>query len=792
MRLSEQWLREWVSSRLPADAIAARFTMAGIEVGAIEPVAPRLDDVVVGEILSLAAHPASDKLKVCQVRVGKGRELTIVCGAENAAPGLKAPVAVVGATLPDGTRIERAEIRGVTSEGMLCSAAELGLEQAASGLLELNSDAPVGRALRDYLGLDDVTLELELTPNRGDCLSVAGAARELAALTGTPLRKRTTRRIAVRAGKRVPVTIHASSDCALYAGRVIEEIDPTARTPMWMRERLRRAGLRSLHPVVDVTNYVMLELGQPMHAFDLARLTGGIQVRHARQTESLRLLDGKEVDIPQGTLVIADQKGPLALAGIMGGEASAVHSETRDLFLESAWFNPDAIAGRARSLGLQTDSAQRFERGVDPQLAPIAMERATELLVSIVGGRVGPVVLRRVAAKLPKRRPILLRRARIGRMIGAGMAGTVVTALLKRLGMRVTRAAVGWRVVAPSFRFDIEREIDLIEELARVHGYDRIPARRPQLRMRAPQIPEGRGSVGKLRSTLAARDYQEVITYSFVDPDLQALVDPAADAPRLANPISADMAVMRSSVWPGLLKTIVYNRNRQIARIRLFEIGRCFTTQGGSLTQNVRIGGAIVGTDLPEQWGSAGRSADFFDIKGDVEALLALSGDRESFSFEPAEHPALHPGQTAQLLRAGKAVGWVGRLHPALVSRMDLDDAPLLFDIELESLLSAKIPSFREISRFPAIRRDLAFVLPDSVPAKTLMNLARNVAGNLLVDLQLFDEYRGKGIDSGRKSLALGLTLQDSSRTLKEEEVEALVKRFVGAVETDLGGKLRG
>jgi len=792
MRLSEQWLREWVSPRLTAAAIAERYTMAGIEVGAIDAVAPKLDGVVVGEIVSLSPHPSADKLRFCRVRVGKGTELGIVCGADNAAAGLKVPVAMVGTTLPGGQRIDPTDIRGVTSEGMLCSAAELGLEQTASGLLVLESEARVGESIRDCLKLDDVTLELELTPNRGDCLSVAGAARELSALTATPLRRRSTRKVRTASKRRLPITIKASKDCGVYVGRAVEGINANAVTPMWMRERLRRAGVRSIHPVVDVTNYVMLELGQPMHAFDLARVSGGIEVRRARQQERLRLLDGKEIDLSPDMLVIADRRQALALAGIMGGEGSAVGVGTRNIFLESAWFRPDIIAGRARALGIQTESAQRFERGVDPLLAAVAMDRATELLVAIAGGKPGPVVARQVGALLPKRKAIVLRRARVVEMLGATIADAAVKTILKRLGMRVTPIAKGWRVIAPSHRFDVEREIDLIEELARVNGYEKIPARRPRLRMAAPPLPEGRRTLSTLRSVMVARDYQEVVTYSFVDPELQALVDPGKGTPRLANPISADMAVMRASMWPGLLKTIAHNRNRQLSRVRVFEIGRCFSGSLEEVAQDARVGGAIIGTALPEQWGSAARPVDFFDAKGDVEALIALSGDTARFTFERADHPALHPGQSAKVARDGRAIGWIGRLHPALQQRLDLDEAPILFDLDLDALLRAKIPSFREISRYPAIRRDLAFVLPEEVTASRLIEVARRVSGMLLVDLQLFDEYRGKGIDSGRKSLALGLTLQDSSRTLKEEEVEALVGRLVGAVESELGGKLRG
>ena len=791
MKISEQWLREWVSPRLDTQTLAERLTLAGLEVGSIQPAAPKLDRVVVGEILAVAPHPAADNLRLCRVRVGKGAEIDIVCGAANAAAGMKTPVALPGARLPNGVAIEKSEIRGSVSHGMLCSAAELGLEESSQGLMLLGVGAKPGTPLEKYLALDDRILEIELTPNRGDCLSVAGIAREVAALTGAKLSAPKIKGIPAKSRRQIRVALDAPPDCPRYVGRAIEDIDPRAVTPDWMKERLRRAGVRSIHPVVDVTNYVMIELGQPMHAFDLEKLHGVVRVRRARSGESVTLLDGKQLRLEEGALLIADDHAPLALAGIMGGADSAVGAGTRQIFLESAFFRPETISARARALGLQTESSQRFERGVDPRLQRAAIERATALLCAIAGGKPGPVIERTAARYLPKRRPILLRRTRLTQMLGMELPPRQTGAILTRLAMRTTTTAQGWRVSPPLYRFDIGREIDLIEEVARLYGYQQLPSRRPRIEMATAPVSEARVGVARLRALLADRDYQEVITYSFIDPTLHGLIDPHTEALPLANPISSDMAVMRTSLWPGLLRTVEYNRNRQQTRLRFFELGRCFVPGQKDIAQDLMLGGAVTGAAHAEQWGLAGREADFFDVKADVEALFALAHASHEFRFHPATHPALHPGQAAEIRRGEEHVGWLGALHPQIQTKLGLDQVVILYELRFSVLQEAEIPVFREVSRFPAIRRDLALIVDEQVPAQTVLDCVAKTAGALLVNLELFDEYRGKGIDSGRKSLALGLTLQESSRTLKETEVETLMDHVVSTLASELGAQLR-
>jgi phenylalanyl-tRNA synthetase beta chain len=633
-----------------------------------------------------------------------------------------------------------------------------------------------------------VVLEIDLTPNRSDCMSVAGVARETAAILGarfTPVRVSKAR---LKTRKRLAVNLLARKECPRYAGRVLQNINMTVVTPCWMRERLRRAGVRSIHPVVDVMNYVMLELGQPMHAFDLAKLKGGVKVRPANAGEVLTLLDGRRLELPTGSLLIADGNGPIALAGIMGGQDTAVSSGSKDVFLESAFFRPEAIAGRARSVGLHTESSQRFERGVDPALQTIALERATELLVGIVGGEPGPIT--EVGAKMKSLSPIRLRRQRLERVLGISVPGPEVERVLERSGMKLRRQSHGWEVTPPSYRFDQRIEADLIEEVARLYGYERIPARVPHGPMVAPEIPETRLDVGRLRRLLMDRDYQEVVTYSFVDPELQRVVDPATPALTLANPISADMAVMRTTLWPGLLQTLRYNRNRQLERIRIFETGRRFSAGTKNLPEQAVITGAACGSAAGQQWGLAKREVDYYDVKADVEELFHLSGDNTKVKFVPALHPALHPGQSAAIHCGEQHVGWVGTLHPQLQAQFELGRV-ILFEIELAALTTARLPVFAEISKFPAIRRDVAVVVEDAVTAHQVLQAVRKDAGELLVNLELFDEYRGEGIDSGRKSLALGLTLQHSSRTLKEVEVDALITQVITKLKTELGAELR-
>ena len=785
MRVSETWLREWCNPPLDTAGVAERLTMGGIEVGAIEPAAGEFDGVVVARIVTTRPHPDADRLRLCEVEVAPGEALlNIVCGAPNARPGLRAPLARVGARLPGGLHIKKSKIRGQPSEGMLCSAQELGLGEGQAGLLELPDDAPLGVPLRDYLQLDDRIIEVELTPNRGDCLSVSGLARDLAALTDTPLTVPDIAAVPPASGRRLEVRLEAPGACPRYLCRVVENVDPKAPSPLWLQERLRRAGLRSLGAVVDVTNYVLLELGQPLHAFDLDRIGGGIVVRQARAGEKLRLLNGQDIDADPDLLLICDDARPLAAAGIMGGAGSAVGDDTRSVLLESAFFAPRAIAGRARRLGLQTDASQRFERGVDPHLQRLAIERATQLLIELCGGVPGPVVEACSEADLPAAPAIRLRAARVAQVLGCELADGEIESILRRLGCDASAQTPSvWQVTPPSRRFDLAIEEDLIEELARVHGYERLPAVRPAPRGDFPPVGDDRVSRQRLALALVDRGYQEAITYSFVEPKLQSLVDPHSRPLALSNPLSADLAVMRTSLWPGLLQALAYNANRQATRVRLFEIGLRFVEASGELRQDAAVAGLITGPRSPEQWALPATPVDFFDLKADVEALLAITGCADRFSFEPAEHPALHPGQSALLLRDGRAVGWLGRLHPGLESALQLDASPLLFEIELAALTAGRVPVYTEVSRFPAVRRDIAVVLPQQVPAADILATARAACAQApLQELLIFDVYQGPGVPDGYKSVALGITLAATERTLTDADVEPLLARVLHAL----------
>ncbi|HQU17323.1 MAG: phenylalanine--tRNA ligase subunit beta [Gammaproteobacteria bacterium] len=792
MKFSERWLREWVDPPVSTETLAEQLTMAGLEVDSVRPAAPGFEGIVVGEILSAGPHPDAERLQVCQVAAGAD-PVQVVCGAPNARAGLRVPFAVVDARLPDGTRIRRARLRGVESFGMLCSARELGLSEEAAGLLELPPDAPPGADLRDYLGLNDQVLEVDLTPNRGDCLGIAGIAREVGVLNRCAVRA--PEWTPVRAGieDRFPVVVDAPADCPRYLGRVIRGMDPAARTPVWMCERLRRSGLRSLGLLVDVTNYVLLEYGQPMHAFDLAQLQGEIRVRRARAGEALTLLDGRDVELDDATLVIADRGRVLALAGIMGGEGSGVGAATRDLFLECAYFTPQAIGGRARRYGLHTDASHRFERGVDPRLQSQAMERATGLLVEIGGGSAGPVVEVCSETHLPARVPVVLRRDRIRRVLGVGLPDPEVEEILTRLGMEVAPQPAGWRVTPPSHRFDLAREVDLIEELARIHGYDRLPSTRTSGDLALAPAPEGRVDLTRMRQLLVDRGYQETITYSFVDPVLQRRLDPEHPPVALANPLSADLSVMRTSLWPALLKVLIYNQNRQQGRVRIFESGLRFIQQTTDIKQERAISGLVSGgAALPEQWGSKSQAVDFYDVKGDLEALLGLTGRGGHFIFKPTPHPALHPGQSVQIECAGVAVGWFGALHPELLGELGLADRVFLFELDLAQIEPARIPVFQELSRFPAIRRDLAVVVDEAVSAAAVRECIVRHAPASLQDLIVFDVYRGQGVEPSRKSIAVGLIFQESSRTLTDQDIDAIIAGVVVGLEQQLGATLRG
>lgn len=791
MKFSEQWLRSWVSPPASRDDLVAQLSMAGLEVDDVEPVAGQFSGVVVGEVLATERHPDADKLNVCRVSNGQ-EEFQVVCGAPNVRAGLKIPFAMIGAKLPGDFIIKKAKLRGVESQGMLCSASELSVSEDNAGLMELPSDAPVGKDFRDYLGLDDVSIDVDLTPNRGDCLSIAGLAREVGALYGVPVHALDVPLAQVSIEDVRPIEVVEPSACPRYVGRVLKNVDLSRLTPQWMVERLRRSGIRSIDAAVDVTNYVMLELGQPMHAFDLNEIKGGIRVRLAQPDEKLVLLDGQEITLRPDTLVIADHERALAIAGIMGGKYSGVSATTADLFLESAFFDPIAVAGKARSYGLHTDSSHRFERGVDFDLPRRAMERATALLVDIVGGEPGPVIEIASAEHLPVKTPITLRSERIEQVLGLRLESDEIERLLKGLALTVESTDENqWQIGVPSHRFDIAIEVDLIEELARLYGYNRLPTRFPQARLAPKGYAEARTGLSQFRHQLVARGYQEAITYSFIDEKTFKLFSPTLDPVLLANPISQDMAAMRASLWPGLVKALQHNLNRQQSRVRLFESGLRFVGSLDDLAQERVLAGLISGSRFPESWNSGSERVDFFDIKGDVESLLGCGEGAGDFTFFAAEHPALHPGQTARIERDGRLVGYVGALHPELLKALDLDQPVYVFEVLLGEAEQRCLPRFQELSRYPEVRRDLAILVNIEVSSADVLSVVRDKAGECLVDLRLFDVYQGKGIDPLRKSLAVGLTWQHPSRTLTDEEINETTQKILVSLEERFNATLR-
>jgi len=793
MKLSERWLREWVDPPIDTAALVSQLTDAGFEVEGVEPAAARLEGLRVAEITACEPHPEAGHLSVCRVSLGPGAEpATVVCGAPNVRVGLLSAYAPPGARIGGERSVERVRIRGVDSEGMLCSAAELGLGEDAAGILELGPDAPPGESLDAHLALDDRVLDIAVNPNRGDCMGVAGIARELGVLNRTRPRGPAIDPVPAVIDDELPVVLESPGDCPRYAGRIIRDIDPRASTPAWLSERLRRAGLRAIHPVVDVTNYVMLELGQPMHAFDFERLSGRIRVRRAAVGERLALLDERSLALRPETLVIADERQAVALAGVMGGLESAVGDDTRHVFLESAFFEPRRLSTEARRYGLQTDSSQRFERGVDPSGQRRAIERATALLLDIVGGEPGPVTDAVAEAHLPARPPVNLRRARIERLLGMGIADDTVRDVLERLELSIEASSEGWKVTPPPFRFDIAVEADLVEELARIVGYGEVPVLRPRGELAIEPVPEARTPASAYRDALVQRGYHEAITYSFVDAELERLIDPAAEPLALANPLSAELAVMRTTLLAGLLRALAHNSKRQQARVRLFEIGLVFARSDDALRQTPAIGGIAAGSPWPEQWGMPKRELDFYDAKGDVEALLALGGCRGEYRFVPACEAALHPGQGAIIERDGTRVGALGLVHPRIARELKLPGRTFVFELDLAALGRGRVPRYAPLSRFPAVRRDVAVVVDESVPAAALADSVGQNAGDMLQNLQLFDVYRGEGIDPGKKSLALSLTFQAASRTLSDEEVDALVGRVVQAMRAQFGAVLRG
>jgi phenylalanyl-tRNA synthetase beta chain len=783
MKFSEHWLRTFVDPALDTRGLADALTFAGIEVEEIEAAAPAFEGVVVGEVLSVEKHPAADRLVVCGVNVG-GETLRVVCGAPNVRAGIKVPTARVGAQLPQ-LKIEAANVRGVPSQGMLCSGKELGLNDDASGLMVLPPDAPAGTSVRELLSLDDQILVTKPTPNRGDCLSILGMAREVSAITGAECHAPRIDPVREEIAKKLPVSLDAPQACPRYCGRLVEGVNAAARTPDWMVSRLERSGIRAISAIVDITNYVMLELGQPLHAFDARTLAGGIRVRFAREGETVPLLNGETPTLDPGYLVIADEEKAVALAGIMGGAPTAVSDGTREVFLESAFFSPDAIAGKSRALGFGSDSSFRFERGVDFGETRRALDRATHLIVEICGGRAGPVS--EALASLPSRDRVRLRLERVERVLGIGFEPARATAILRSLGFEVKGADRTFEVTPPSYRFDIAIEEDLIEELARIHGYDNIPAAAPLAHATMTGAPETQRSRTALRARLVDRGYHEVVTYAFVDRDWEQDFCANDDPVALANPIASHMSVMRSSLIPGLVAGVEFNVRHKQDRVRLFEIGRCFEKRGTEYSQPIRIGAAAYGNALPEQWGERGRRVDFYDVKGDLEALLAPRRLR----FEPDSHPAFHPGRAARIVDGGRVVGRIGELHPRWQQKYGLPLPPVLFEVDQDAIAQAAVPAFSEVPTVPPVRRDIAALFDEERPHQAIIDELRRHAPAIVVDIQLFDVYRGKDLEKGKKSLAFSVLLQDTRKTLTDEEVETAVSQLREILSQRLGAKLR-
>lgn len=793
MKFSEAWLRTWVDPPISREALFEQLTMAGLEVEVSEAVAEAFSGVVVGKVVSVAEHPDADKLSVCQVDDGTTTH-QVVCGAPNVRNGLVSAFAGIGAVLPGDFKIKKAKLRDVESHGMLCSPAELGLGDDADGIIELVADSEIGVDLRIALALDDVTIDLDLTPNRGDCFSIKGLAREVGVLNSLPVSQVVQDPVPASIDDVFPVELAEPAGCPRYLGRVIRGIDISRPTPLWLTERLRRSGLRSIDPVVDVTNYVMIELGQPMHAFDLAQINERIVVRLAGEGESLTLLDGQEVALDSETLLITDAVGPVAIAGVMGGERSGVQGDTTDVFLECAFFAPLPISGTARRYGLHTDASQRYERGVDFELQAFAMERATALLLEVVGGQAGPVVEAVEESALPKAALVSLRQRRLNELLGVDIDVADVDQAIERLDFELAERrtsesdGVCWTIRVPSHRFDIAIEADLVEEVCRIYGYNNIPSRMPVADLPLRFVPMATSPEISLKHQLAALGYQETITYSFVDPKLQDLLAPGVDSLALVNPMSSDLSVMRSNLLPGLLEVLRSNVSRQQDRVRLFELGLCFVP-GDAVAQIQMLGGLVWGRRHSESWVHADEIADFFDIKGDVERLFAWSG--EMAVYEPLTDPILHPGQAAAIIVAGETVGRLGRLHPEVERYLDLGESIFIFEVLATAVLKRRQRQHRELSKYPSVRRDLALVVGQSVSAGKIAEIVRQTLGDVLVDFRLFDLYQGKGIDSNEKSLAVGLTLQHPSATLTEEEIGHYTHRVIMALERDVGARLR-
>jgi phenylalanyl-tRNA synthetase beta chain len=791
MKIAESWLREWVNPDLDTEALSHQLTMLGHEVDGVEYEGVGIADIVIAEVADVSKHPDADKLSLCKVDDGSGELIDVVCGAPNVVKGMKTPFARPGVTLPNGMKLRKAKIRGVVSNGMLCSAVEIGLGDESDGIVSLPQDAQVGSALVDFLNLPDAAIDLDLTPNRGDCFSVLGIARDISALTGDSLRDASVAAVDATIDDTHPVELIEPEGCPRFAGRVIRGIDGTAESPVWMTERLRRAGLRAISPVVDITNYVMLELGQPLHAYDFARLQGPIRPRLAKSGEKVTLLDEKEIDLNDDTLIITDDSGPIGVAGIMGGLSTAVTIDTTDVFFEAAFWPQDFMAGRARTYGMHTDASMRFERGVDPAGQGRAIERATQLLLEIAGGKAGPLTDEIVDEFLPMCPKIDLRKNRLTRLLGVEIDDAEVVQILTRLAMKVEVNDDGWSVIPPSHRFDIAIEADLIEEVARIHGYDSIPEISAFSQSPLKTVTESKVDIELAAATLIARDYQEVVTYSFIDADANTAFSGAKSELILSNPISSEMAVMRASLWPGMIAVAAANNARQQDRVRVFEASKSFHGKLGEHTEVVRLAGLVSGPVHPEQWGANSENVDFFDIKADVEAVLALAADRDTLGFVASDHPALQPGQAAQILRDDEVIGVIGKLHPKLMKTYDLKRPVYLFELDAAKTLASSPPEAALISKFPAIRRDIAVIVNDSVTSNELVEAIAASSGGLIREVRIFDVYTGAGIEAGRKSVAIGLILQETSRTLTDDDADGAMAAAVKELEDKFAAVLR-
>jgi len=790
MQISEAWLRELVNPPVTTEELVEQLTMAGLEVDSVEPAAADFTGVVVGEVISMEQHSNADKLSVCQVAVGAEEPIQIVCGASNVRVGLKIPAALVGAVLPGNFKIKKSKLRGELSLGMLCSEKELGLAADADGLMELFEDAPVGTDIREYLSLDDKIIELDLTPNRADCLSVEGVAREIAVLNKMDWTAVEVSPIEVTHDSVINVSVEDEQACPRYLGRLIKNVNPNAETPLWMQESLRRSGLRSLGPIVDVTNYVLLELGQPLHAFDADKLTGSITVRIGNKGEELALLNDQTIKLDGEALVIADDKQALALAGVMGGEATSVTDQTNDIFLECAFFTPIAIAGKARNFGLHTDSSHRFERGVDFTLQQRAIERATQLIVEITDGSVGPITEVTSVTHLPKRDAVTLRQQRIEKVLGISMANEEVTEMFNGLGMQVEAHAEGWNITPPGCRFDIAIEADLLEEVGRIYGYNNLPNSSLLMRSELGKAEEAILPLARVEDLLVDRGYQEAITYSFVDEEIQTTVAPDDEFIRIKNPISSELSVMRTTLWCGLLNAALYNTKRQQSRVRLFESGLRFIKQNNETVQQKMLSGLVLGNVLAEQWAEKTRKVDFFDLKGDLEALFHMTDCEVQYSA--VKHPALHPGQSAEMFNAaGESIGVMGMLHPTLEKKLGFETPVFLFELDQALVFNKAIPEFEVLSKFPSVKRDMALLVEEKVTAAEIIKNIHACNETVIKDAQIFDIYRGEGVDEGYKSVALSLFLQDATQTLTDSEIDAIFNKVLDALSNNINAKLR-